>query len=322
MFRTTFLKTCILLTVAATAAPFCFAQEEAADLSGTWTWERSFNDNVMTFTIELTQDDKGKLSGTYSRKRGDNASDPVDLDDLILDGNKLKFSVTRTRNDRTFTSNYEGVVSADSIKGVSKRTRNGEERESEWIAKRVGKSGPTWISLFDGKTLEGWERVGNENSKWVVEDGAMTATGLASMLVNTSGPYKNFRFRAECKISDGGNSGLYFRTTRKPGFSDGYEAQVDSTHSDPIRTGSLYGMCHVYKRHVEPDMWFTYDLEVRDDVWRGRKMTRIKITVDGNELYEYMDFELTFKEGHFAFQHHDPRSIVHIRKVEVMPLAD
>ena len=44
--------------------------------------------------------------------------------------------------------------------------------------------------------------------------------------------------------------------------------------------------------------------------------------MDGNELYEYLDFARTFKEGHFAFQQHDPGSKVSIRKVEVMPLAD
>lgn len=175
-----------------------------------------------------------------------------------------------------------------------------------------------WVSLFDGKTLEGWEKVGNGKSVWEVKDGAIHGSGAASMLVSTKGPYKDFRFRAEIKINDGGNSGLYFRTTRKPGFSDGYEAQIDSTHSDPIRTGSLYGMCHVYQQHVKPDTWFTYDIEVRDNVWRGRKNTRIKITIDDNELYEHLDFERTFKEGHFAFQQHDPGSKVSIRKVEVM----
>jgi len=142
------------------------------------------------------------------------------------------------------------------------------------------------------------------------------------MLVSTSGPYKNFRYRVEMKINDGGNSGLYFRTTPNPGFLDGYEAQVDSTHSDPIRTGSLYGMCHVYQQLVEPDSWFIYEIEVRDDIWRGREMTRIKVTVDGNELYEYMDFDKQFGPGHFAFQQHDPKSRVTIRKIEVMPLAD
>ncbi|MCA9011691.1 MAG: DUF1080 domain-containing protein, partial [Planctomycetaceae bacterium] len=69
-----------------------------------------------------------------------------------------------------------------------------------------------WTSLFDGKTMEGWERVGNEQSLWEVKDGSLTASGPASMLVCTKGPYKNFRYRAEVKISDGGNSGLYFRT--------------------------------------------------------------------------------------------------------------
>lgn len=181
---------------------------------------------------------------------------------------------------------------------------------------------PTWISLFDGKSLDGWEKVGKEESVWEVGDGSINGSGPASMLVCTKGPYKNFRYRAEIRINDGGNSGLYFRTTARPGFSDGYEAQIDSTHRDPIRTGSIYGMCHVYQQLVKPDTWFTYELEVRDDVWRGRQMTRIKVTVDGNELYEYLDFAQTFKDGHFAFQQHDPGSKVNIRKVEVMPLAD
>jgi hypothetical protein len=179
-----------------------------------------------------------------------------------------------------------------------------------------------WISLFDGKTLDGWEKVGQEKSNWEVKDGAIVGTGQPSMLVCTKGPYKNFRYRAEIQINDKGNSGLYFRTSRKPGFLDGYEAQIDSTHSDPIRTGSLYGFSHVYKQLVKPDTWFVYELEVRDDVWRGREMVRIKITVDGNELYEYLDFAKTFKSGHFAFQQHDPGSKVSIRKVEVMPLKD
>ncbi|MEO2047678.1 MAG: DUF1080 domain-containing protein [Pirellulales bacterium] len=177
-----------------------------------------------------------------------------------------------------------------------------------------------WVSLFDGKTMDGWETVGNQKSVWEVRDGAICGSGPASMLVCAKGPYKNFRYRAEIKINDKGNSGLYFRTTRKPGFADGYEAQIDSTHRDPIRTGSLYGMCHIYKRLADPDTWFKYEIEVRDDVWRGRNITRIKITVNGDELFEYFDFELTFKQGHFAFQQHDPGSKVSIRNVQVMEL--
>jgi hypothetical protein len=178
--------------------------------------------------------------------------------------------------------------------------------------------GNEWVSLFDGKSLDGWEKVGDEKSVWEVKDRALCGSGPASMLVCTKGPYLNFRYRAEIKINDRGNSGLYFRTTRKPGFTDGYEAQIDSTHADPIRTGSLYGMCHVYKRLVKPDEWFTYEIAVRDDVWRRKPVTRIKVTVNGDELYEYLDFAQTFKEGYIAFQQHDPGSKVSIRKVEIM----
>lgn len=177
-----------------------------------------------------------------------------------------------------------------------------------------------WTVLFDGKSLTNWEKVGNEQSVWEVKDGALCGSGPASMVVCTQGPYKNFRYRAEIQINDKGNSGLYFRTTRKPGFSDGYEAQIASTHTDPIRTGSLYGLCHVYKKLVEPGTWFRYELEVKDDIWRGRPVTRIKVVVNGDELYEYLDFDQLFKEGHFAFQQHDPGSKVCIRKVEVIEL--
>ena len=177
-----------------------------------------------------------------------------------------------------------------------------------------------WISLFDGKTLQGWRKVGEDQSVWEVKEGAIVSSGATSMLVTTTLPYTNFRYRAELKINDGGNSGMYFRSPARPGFLDGYEAQIDSTHTDPIRTGSLYGFCHVYKQHVQPDTWFTYEVNVRDDEWNGSKLTRIKLFINGDELYEYLDFDRNFKEGQFAFQQHDPGSKVSIRKVEVMRL--
>ena len=179
-----------------------------------------------------------------------------------------------------------------------------------------------WTLLFDGKTMDGWEKVGKKDSKWELKDGEILGSGTQSMLVYTKSAYKNFRYRVEMKINDGGNSGLYFRTPIKPTFRDGYEAQVDSTHTDPIRTGSLYGFCHIYEKLVEPDTWFTYEIEVRDDVWRNRELTRIKVIVDGKELYEYLDFNKSWGEGHFGFQQHDPGSKVSIRKVEVLPLED
>jgi hypothetical protein len=179
-----------------------------------------------------------------------------------------------------------------------------------------------WVSLFDGQTLSGWTQGGGEGrSKWTVEDGAIAGSGGASMLYSPKGEYKNFRFRAEVKISDGGNSGMYFRCPTPNGsFSEGYEAQIDSTHRDPIRTGSIYGFVHVYKQIVPPDTWFIYEVEVVDRNWRGKVVPHIKISVNGEVLYELVEYTKAWDKGHFAFQQHDPGSKVHIRKIEVMEL--
>jgi hypothetical protein len=177
-----------------------------------------------------------------------------------------------------------------------------------------------WVSLFDGQTLSGWTKVGNEDSNWEVKDGSIVGTGKASMLYSPKS-YKNFRYRAELKINDGGNSGLYFRCPEKDGnFSKGYEAQVDSTHRDPIRTGSLYTFVHIYDTLVPPDTWFTYEIEVVTKDFRGSVIPHIKVSINGKLLYQYLDHGNTWQEGHFAFQQHDPGSKVEIRKVEVMEL--
>ena len=111
---------------------------------------------------------------------------------------------------------------------------------------------------------------GKEGSNWEVKDGAIVGTGKASMLYSPK-TYKNFKFRAEIKINDHGNSGMYFRCPAQDGsFGKGYEAQIDSTHRDPIRTGSLYTFVHIYKQLVPPDTWFTYEVEVR-----GQELPRL-----------------------------------------------
>jgi hypothetical protein len=113
------------------------AAKEKTDPSGTWKWERTFGDNQMDYTLRLMQNEQGKLTGTYAVKRNESEREPVKLDDVKLDGNKLMFLVHRTRNDREFTINYEGVVSEDGIKGLTKANFGGEDREFEWNAKRV-----------------------------------------------------------------------------------------------------------------------------------------------------------------------------------------
>jgi len=182
-----------------------------------------------------------------------------------------------------------------------------------------------WVSLFDGQTLSGWTKVEGRRggSTWEVVDGAIVGSGQSSMLYSPKGDYKNFRFRAEVKINDHGNSGMYFRCPLADGdFGKGYEAQIDSTHSDPIRTGSIYGFLHVYKQLVPPDTWFTYEVQVVDRNWRGMVIPHIKVSINDEVLFEFLDRTNAWQKGYFAFQQHDPGSKVQIRKIEVMELDE
>lgn len=182
----------------------------------------------------------------------------------------------------------------------------------------------TWVSLFDGKSLDGWTvlELGREKgtSKWEVKDGVIEGSGNPSMLFSPKGHYQNFRYRAELKINDGGNSGMYIRTPKESTFSKGYEVQVNSTHRDPIKTGSVYTYVHVFKQLVKPDTFFVQEIEAVDKMYRGKMVTHIKVTINGEVLHEFLDHQRAWREGHFAFQQHDPGSRVSIRKVEVMEL--
>jgi hypothetical protein len=188
-----------------------------------------------------------------------------------------------------------------------------------------GSASEQWVSLFDGSTLSGWTALdlrGPGKSKWEVKDGAIVGTGEASMLFSPKGHYKNFRYKAELKINDHGNSGMYVRAPKKATFSEGYEIQVNSTHRDPIKTGSIYTYVHVFKQLVPPDTWVTQEIEVKDKDYRGHVLPHIRVWVNGELLYEFIDHTGFAHEGHFAFQQHDPGSRVEIRKVEVMELPE
>jgi hypothetical protein len=180
-----------------------------------------------------------------------------------------------------------------------------------------------FVPLFDGKTLNGWEVYPSGVGRWKVEDGAIVGSGPASHLFTKRDDYTDFHLRAEVSINDKGNSGMYFRTKFGPGFPKGYEAQINSTHGDPIRTGSLYpafGKLTPAQRKkiivkdvlVKPDEWFTYEVIAKGN--------HIVIKVNGKTTVDFHDENNTYTKGRFAFQQHNDGSVVKIRKVEVKEL--
>ncbi len=168
-----------------------------------------------------------------------------------------------------------------------------------------------WIVLFDGKSLEGW-KASERPENWTVEDGAIVGRGKRSHLFYLKRKFKDFEFKAEVMINPGGNSGMYFRTQWGPGWPKGYEAQVNNTHRDPRKTGSLYGFVDVRKQLVKDNQWFTQHVTVRGN--------HIVIRVNGKVVVDFVDPKHTYKEGYIALQQHDPGTVVRYRKIMVKPL--
>jgi Domain of Unknown Function (DUF1080) len=181
-----------------------------------------------------------------------------------------------------------------------------------FIAPKAVSQESGWITLFDGKSMDGWSPVGESN--WHIEDGVLIADKLGSKelayLVN-SNSYKNFIVRVEFWSSDDANSGIYFRCLdpKKPTDRTCYEANIFDQRPDPsYGTGAI-----------------TRYVEVNPMPKAGGKWNTIEITAKGRDITVVLNGETTatlrngmFDEGPIALQH--GAGAIKFRKVEVKPL--
>ncbi|HWA98111.1 MAG TPA: DUF1080 domain-containing protein [Pirellulales bacterium] len=168
-----------------------------------------------------------------------------------------------------------------------------------------------WIQMFDGKTLDGWKA--NENPEcWTVEDGTIKGSMGKSHLFYMVREFTDCEFKADIKLAAGSNSGMYFRTAFGPGFPKGYEAQVNNSHKDPKRTGSLYNFVAVGEQLVPDDTWWTQHITVKGN--------HIVIKVNDKVVVDFVDEKNTYTKGYLALQQHDPKSTVWYKNLYVKPL--
>ncbi len=179
---------------------------------------------------------------------------------------------------------------------------------------------PGWVSLFDGKSLAGWKASENKDS-CRVEDGTILVGGPRSHLFYTGdvngGTFDDFELKLEVMTKPNANSGVYFHTKyQESGWPNrGYEAQVNNTHKDRRKTGSLYAVRDVLQPPAEDGEWFEYHIIVR-----GK---RIILKVNGETTVDYTEPddlnrpERQLSSGTFALQAHDPGSLVVYRNIRV-----
>jgi hypothetical protein len=177
-----------------------------------------------------------------------------------------------------------------------------------------------WISLFDGQTLTGW-RASENPATFSVANGEIVVHGPRAHLFY-EGPvmnheFKDFELKADVLTKPSANSGIFIRTTFQDTDwpSKGYEVQVNNSHSDWRRTGSLYAVQDV-RAAGRDNEWFTMHVIVR-----GR---RVQVLVDGRQVVDYTEPEgspTRLTGGTIALQGHDPGSEVHYRNIMIHALA-
>lgn len=167
-----------------------------------------------------------------------------------------------------------------------------------------------FITLFDGKTLNGWRGYGKDTApaSWNVEDGAIHLVGSGTGEAQMEGggdlifahKFKNFEFEFEYKISKGGNSGVFYLAQEVTTNVDGkdeylpiwqsaseYQVLDNANHEDAKlgvdgnrQSASLYDMIPAKPQNAKPF-----------GEWNKGKITVFKGTVihaqNGENVVEY-----------------------------------
>lgn len=174
-----------------------------------------------------------------------------------------------------------------------------------------------WVSIFDGKTFDGWKVA--ENDSFRIEDGVIVVDGPRGHLFHEK-ELTDFVFQCDVKTTPGSNAGIFICTGyQESGWpQQGYEVQVNVSHKDPRKTGSLYRTVDVLEAPAKDGEWYTQRIEVR-----GKDVT---VSVDGKVLYRFTEPDgvsgpKRIQKGVLALQAHDPKSVVHFRNLKLKDLS-
>lgn len=191
-----------------------------------------------------------------------------------------------------------------------------------------------FTSLFNGKDLTGW-KVAGPAATFSVQDGAIVANGTPSHLYY-DGPvgrhaFRNFELKVDVMTRAGSNGGIYILTEYQEPSSalrggglfpqKGFEIQVNNSHTDRARTGSLYHVKDVIDvSPVKDDVWFTEHIVVADETITVRVNDAPTVqwtqTPDWNGGPEGPGRRIT-GPGTIALQGHDPKSTVYYKNIRI-----
>jgi hypothetical protein len=179
-----------------------------------------------------------------------------------------------------------------------------KQEKSETV--EMKESNAEWIPLIKDSSLDGWFVRGK--ATWEVKDGVLTGNGGMGHIY-ADPVLSDLEVKGMFRISENGNSGLYFRCNPPEddpdGFPRGYEAQIDN-HQD-ASTGWLWKpgspTAKAAKLITKDNEWFSMRVKAVGD--------HIQIWVNDEPMVDYTDSD--YKTGHFAIQGHNPGQTIEVK---------
>lgn len=155
-----------------------------------------------------------------------------------------------------------------------------------------------WMVLFDGTSFDKWRGYLSEDmfSEWTIEDNAMvfTPSDAGRKNIITKDKFTNFVLSIEWKISEGGNSGIFWGIMESPDLPEAYlsgpEIQVldNAKHPDSFvaggthKAGSLYDLVTCNPILIHPaGQWNSCELTINHKTNQG------KIVMNGKEALKF-----------------------------------
>lgn len=201
---------------------------------------------------------------------------------------------------------------------------------------------PGWKPMFNGKSLDGWEVVGD--GYWAfMADGTLLGErrparegppagssyrawrDQQSWLYTVRDDFAEFDLHLEFWTRTMGNSGVSIRDSSRgkwgvvlpPDFTRtpskiGYEIQINNQYPDPHPTGSIYGFVDAKTGLHRDNEWNALDIESRKDL--------IRVKLNGVVVAEHAGDPNRPKTGPIGLQLHDQFSVILFRNVRIREL--
>ena len=162
-----------------------------------------------------------------------------------------------------------------------------------------------WTSLFDGKSFDGWTKIGA--AKWEIRDGVIRASD-GNGYVLTENKYEDFELHAYVRTSRYANGGIFLRWKSWEPRDRGYEIQVANDPDGANPTGSIYGWVRAHILTARDGEWFPMHI-----IAKGPKVV---VRVNG-ELCAASDKLDLVRSGHIALQMHRRNSWIEFKDIRI-----